>query len=85
LIPRYNVFMPRAAAELLEETRQLPPGEFDWVVGQLFQDGDGSSEAEIESSWRAEVEQRVAEVNAGTAATYSWEEVDAPLRAKLAR
>ena len=85
MIPRYNLSMPRPAAKLLEEIRQLPPGELDWLVGELFQDGDGSSDTEIEACWEAEVERRVAEVEAGTAVTYSWEEVDEPLRARLAR
>ncbi|MGA3213713.1 MAG: addiction module protein [Terriglobales bacterium] len=77
--------MSRTAAEILEDARQLPPGEFDWLLGELLQEGDGSSDAEIDASWKAEVERRVAEVEAGTAVTYSWEEVEAPLRARLAR
>lgn len=41
--------------------------------------------AEIEASLKTEVERRVAEVEAGTAVTSSWEEVEAPLRARLAK
>jgi putative addiction module component (TIGR02574 family) len=77
--------MSRTAAQLLEEARQLPPSEFDWLIGELLQDGDGSSDAEIEVSWKDEVERRVAEVEAGTAVTYSWDEVEAELRARLAK
>jgi putative addiction module component (TIGR02574 family) len=84
-IPRYNLPMSRTAAEILEDARQLPPGEFDWLIGELLQEGDGSSDPEIDASWKAEVDRRVAEVDAGTAVTYSWEEVEAPLRARLAR
>jgi len=40
---------------------------------------------EIEALLKTEVERRVAEVEAGTAVTYSWEEVEAPLRARLSR
>jgi putative addiction module component (TIGR02574 family) len=79
-IPRYNLPMSRTAAEILEDARRLPPGEFDWLIGELLQDGDGSSDAEIEASWKDEVERRVAEVEAGTAVTYSLEEVAADLR-----
>ena len=74
--------MSRTAAEILEEARRLPPGEFDWLIGELLQEGDGSSDAEIETSWKAEVERRVADAEA---VTHSWEEVEAPLRARLAR
>ena len=57
-----------------------------------FVDGTGDpskyvvhTPAEIEASWKAKAERRVAEVEAGTAVTYSWEEVAAPLRARLAK
>ena len=77
--------MNRSAAEILEDARRLPPGDFNWLIGELLQAGDGSSDAEIDASWKVEVERRVAEADAGTAVTYSWEEVEAPLRARLAR
>jgi putative addiction module component (TIGR02574 family) len=85
VISRYNLSMNRSAAEVLEDVRRLPPGELDWLIGELLQSGDGSSAAEIDASWKTEVERRVAEAEAGTAVTYSWEEVEAPLRARLAR
>ena len=85
VVSRYNLSMNRSAAEVLEDVRRLPPGEIDWLIGELLQSGDGSSTAEIDESWKAEVERRVAEAEAGTAVTYSWEEVEAPLRARLAR
>jgi putative addiction module component (TIGR02574 family) len=55
------------------------------LIGELLQTGDGSSEAEVEASWKAEAERRVAEVEAGTATTASWEEVEAPLRPRHGR
>jgi putative addiction module component (TIGR02574 family) len=84
-IPRYNLHMSRTAAEILEDARRLPPSEFNWLIGELLQESDGSSEAEIEESWKAEVERRVAASEAGIGATCSWEEVEAPLRARLAK
>jgi hypothetical protein len=84
-ISRYNLAMNRTAAEVLEDVRRLPPGEIDWLIGELLQGGDGSSDAEIEASLKAEVEQRVAEAEAGNAVTYSWEEVEAPLRRRLSK
>jgi hypothetical protein len=50
------------------------------LIGELPQDGDGSSDAEIEASWKDEVERRVAEIEAGIAVTYSLEEVEKDLR-----
>lgn len=55
LIPRYNHPMSRTAAELLEEARQLPPGDFDWLVQNLLNEGDGKSEEERFAAWQKEV------------------------------
>jgi len=84
-LSRYNPPMSRSAQEVLEDVRRLPPGDLDWLIGEILQAGDGSSDAEIDAAWKAEVERRVAESEAGTAVTYSWEEVETPLRARLAR
>jgi putative addiction module component (TIGR02574 family) len=72
--------MSRTAAEILEDARRLPPGEFDWLIGELLQDADGSSDAEIEASWKDEVERRVAKIEAGTVVTYTLEEVEKELQ-----
>jgi hypothetical protein len=38
--------MSLTAAQLLEEVRQLPPNEFDWLVQSLLSDDDGLTEDE---------------------------------------
>jgi putative addiction module component (TIGR02574 family) len=85
LYPRYNLPMDRTAAEILEAARKLPPSEINWLIGELLQESDDSSEAEIEASWKAEVERRVADADAGNGTTHSWEEVKAPLHARLGK
>ncbi len=75
--------MGLTAAEILEQARKLSPSEINWLIGELLQEGDGSSEVEIEASWKTEVERRVADAGNGT--TYSWEELAAPLRARLGK
>lgn len=77
--------MNRSAAKVLEDVRRLPPGDIDWLLGELLQAGDGSNAAKIDAAWKTEVERRVAEADAGNAVTCTWEEVEAPLRARLAR
>jgi hypothetical protein len=77
--------MSRTAAEVLEDARRLPPSEFDLLIGELIQEGDGSTDGEIEASWKDEVERRVADAETGSAVTYSWDEVALPLRARHAR
>lgn len=54
-IPRYNLPMSRTAAELLEEARQLPPGDLDWLVQNLLSEEDGRSEEERFAAWQKEV------------------------------
>jgi len=46
--------MIRTAAELLEEARQLPPGDFDWLVQNLLSEGDGGPEEERFAAWQKE-------------------------------
>lgn len=54
-IPRYNLHMSRTAAQLLEEARQLPPGDLNWLVQNLLIEEDGRSEEERFAAWQKEV------------------------------
>lgn len=54
-IPRYNLPMPRTAAEILEEARQLPPGDLDWLIQNLLNEGDEASEEARFAAWQKEV------------------------------
>lgn len=44
--------MNRTAAEILEDARQLPPGDLDWLIQNLLGEGDGVSEEERFAAWR---------------------------------
>ena len=77
--------MNRSAQEDLDDARRLPPNGFDWLIGELLQSGNASSDAEIDAAWKTEVERRVTESDAGSVSTCSWEEVEVPLRARLAK
>jgi hypothetical protein len=46
--------MNRSAAEILEDARQLPPGDLDWLVQNLLHEEDGASEAEF-AAWKKDV------------------------------
>jgi hypothetical protein len=54
-VRRYNLPMNRSAAKILEDARQLPPGDLDWLVRNLLQEGDGTSEEEAYATWRKNV------------------------------
>jgi putative addiction module component (TIGR02574 family) len=80
---RLNLPMNVRAEETLEGARQLPPSEIGWLIGELLRHGDGPAEDDLDASWKAEVERRVADALNEAAPTLSWEEVEAPLRARL--
>jgi hypothetical protein len=47
--------MSRNAAEILEDARQLPPGDLDWLVRNLLKEEDGGSEEEAYAAWQKNV------------------------------
>jgi hypothetical protein len=54
-IPRYNLSMSRTAAEILEDARKLPPGELDWLVENLVNEGPGGMSEDEFAAWQKEV------------------------------
>ena len=46
--------MSRTAAEILEDARQLPPGDLDWLIQNLLGEGDGVSQEEAFAAQRKE-------------------------------
>ena len=67
------------AQKILDEARQLPPSEREWVAHGLLID----ESEEIDPEWAAEVERRVADASSPDATTRSWDELEARLRARL--
>jgi hypothetical protein len=55
LISRYNLSMNRSASEILEDARQLPPGDLDWLVQNLLGGEDGVAEEEKFAAWKKDV------------------------------
>jgi hypothetical protein len=47
--------MNRSAAEILEDARQLPPGELDWLVENLVNEGPGGMSEEEFAAWQRDV------------------------------
>lgn len=72
----------------LEEVRQialeLPEDDRRQLANSLWEtltSSDDVSESEIDAAWEPKIARRVAEIKAGTAITYSLEEIEADLRA----
>jgi putative addiction module component (TIGR02574 family) len=80
-ISRYNLFMSRSAHEILEEARQLPPDEVNWLIESLLRDGDVPAEAEIEAAWDSEIKRRLDEIDSGAVQLIPVEQVLAEMDA----
>lgn len=70
------------AQRLLDQARQLPPEEREWLAECLLIRDEEGSAAEIDAAWKAEVERRVAEDDQGAGKTCSWEDIEASLRTR---
>ena len=81
--------MPHTYEEVRQLAHELPENQRIQLANSLWESVDfeesDATETEIEAAWGEEVERRVAEIAAGTAVTYSWEEVEGPLLARLAQ
>jgi putative addiction module component (TIGR02574 family) len=75
--------MNRSAQEILEDARQLPPAEVDWLIENLLLEGDGASETEIEAAWDGEIKRRLDEIDSGSVEMIPAEEVHARMIARL--
>jgi putative addiction module component (TIGR02574 family) len=58
----------RDASELSEQDRAT-------LAGLLIESLEGEPDPDVEAAWAAEIERRVAQVDAGTVKTIPWEEV----------
>lgn len=75
--------MSRSAREILEEARQLPPDEVDWLVESLLIKGKIEPEAEIEAAWDHEIKRRLDEIDSGAVEMIPAEQVHARMIARL--
>ena len=70
------------AQRLLDEARQLPAREREWLAEALLID-EGASASEVESTWDAEIKRRIDEIDAGTVKMIPAEKVLARMDARL--
>jgi hypothetical protein len=75
--------MSRSAAEILEEVRQLPPDEVDWIVESLLIKDKSPAEAEVEAAWDSEIKRRLEEIDSGAVEMIPAEQVHAKMIARL--
>ena len=71
------------AQRLLDEARQLPPEEREWLAEFLLIDDVGVSAAEVEAAWDDEIKRRLDEIDSGKVIMVPGEEVIARMDARL--
>ena len=75
--------MTKKADTLLREALTLDESERAELAGRLLESIEPPADADVESAWREEVQQRVAQIDSGKAHLVSWEKVREELFARL--
>ena len=75
--------MARDFNEIFREAATLSEHDRATLAGLLIDSLEGEPDLTVEAAWAAEIEKRVAEVEAGTVKTIPWEEVQQRLLARL--
>ena len=72
--------MPDQIAELVQRGRALPPEDRERLVDQLLESLNELAAAELDKTWEAEIERRLAEYDSGAVQAVDAEEVFAMAR-----
>lgn len=67
--------MHKAATEVLADALRLEPDVRAEVAAELLASLDGPAEEDAEAAWDAEIDRRIAAIEAGTIQLESWSEV----------
>ncbi len=82
---RYSLDMVSDTASVIEDALALPAEIRASLAGALLNSLDPESEEDVDSAWPNEIRRRAAELSSGAVTAVPWTEVDAKLRAVLAR
>jgi putative addiction module component (TIGR02574 family) len=72
------------AQRLLDEARQLPIEEREWLAEHLLISDEGMSAADLASAWDDEIKRRLHEIDSGAVRMISHEEFIADLDTHIA-
>ncbi len=67
--------MRKAATDVLADALRLEPDARAEVAAELLASLDGPSDPDAETAWDAEIERRIAAIEAGTIRLEPWSEV----------
>lgn len=75
--------MAKSVAELFHEAEDLDERERATLAGLLLESLESESDPTVEEAWAAEIERRVAQIDAGEVELIPWEEVKDRLLGRL--
>lgn len=75
--------MSRTVEDLLREAAELSEQDRAALAGILIESLEGPPDLDVEAAWAAEIERRVADLDAGRVTTVPWDEVRERLRQRL--
>lgn len=67
--------MPRDFRDIFRDATDLPERDRATLAGLLIESLESEPDPDVEAAWAAEIERRVAELDAGNVKTIPWEEV----------
>ncbi len=67
--------MSRTFTDVWQEAVELSEPDRAALAGLLIESLEGEPDSNVEAAWAAEIEKRVAELEAGTVETIPWEQV----------
>lgn len=67
--------MSRTFADVWKEAAELSDEDRAALAGLLIESLEGEPDPGVEAAWAAEIERRVAELDAGTVESIPWEQV----------
>jgi putative addiction module component (TIGR02574 family) len=67
--------MSRTITDLWKEASELSEHDRATLAGLLIESLEAEPDADVDAAWAAEIERRVAELDAGTVDTIPWDEV----------
>lgn len=67
--------MSRTFTDVWKEAAELSDEDRAALAGLLIESLEGEPDRDVEAAWAAEIEKRVAELDAGTVESIPWEQV----------
>jgi putative addiction module component (TIGR02574 family) len=67
--------MPKDFKDVFRDAAELSERDRATLAGLLIESLESEPDPEVEAAWAAEIERRVAELDAGAVKTIPWEEV----------